>query len=188
MDTHTIFFIGKPGCGKGTQAKLLSEKTGWQVVSAGEQFRAISSEETPVGHKVKVGNDAGMLQPHWLAMYLYLKSLFALADGASVIFDGFNRKIAEAELVIDSLVWLGRPFSIINIVVSDEEVRERLAGRRDVEKRIDDNAVEERLKEYYEHTDQAISLFRDAGVLIEIDGGQGIEKIAANITTALSLT
>src|SRR6185437_3141553 len=89
---RTIFFVGKPGCGKGTQAKLLAEKTGWAVFAAGKLFRGISHENTPVGRKVKEENDAGLLQPHWFAMYLYLKSLFSIPDDASAIFDGFNRK------------------------------------------------------------------------------------------------
>ena len=187
MGPRTVVFIGKPGCGKGTQAKLLSEKTGWQIISAGKQFRAIAAEDTPVGHKVKVENDAGMLQPHWLAMYLYLKSLFALPEGADVIFDGFNRKVLEAELIIDSLKWLGRPFSIINIAVSDDTVRRRLAGRKDVEGRADDSAVEERLKEYREYTEPALALFREAGVLIEVDGEKAPEAIAEDIREKLAL-
>ena len=147
MDTRTIFFIGKPGCGKGTQAKLLSEKTGWTVFASGKLFRELAQEDTPVGHKVKSENDAGNLQPHWFAMYLYLKALFTLpTEGLSVIFDGFNRKVPEAELVIDSLKWLGRPFTILDIQVSDEEVRRRLALRKGIEGRADDSAVDERLE------------------------------------------
>lgn len=187
METRTIFFIGKPGCGKGTQAKLLSEKTGWKVISAGNQFRTIATEDTPVGRKVKSEIDAGMLTPHWFAMYLYLKSLFALPDGDSVIFDGFNRKVQEAELVIDSLKWLGRPFTILNIAVSDEEVQKRLALRKGVEGRVDDNAVDERLKEYNEYTKPALEVFRAAGTLVEINGEQTPEEIAVDVCAALSI-
>ncbi len=88
-ETHTIFFIGKPGCGKGTQAKLLSERTGWTVISAGQQFRAIAALDTRVGRKIKSEIEAGLLAPHWFAMYLFQKALFSLPSDASVIFDGF---------------------------------------------------------------------------------------------------
>lgn len=187
MEQRTIFFIGKPGCGKGTQAKLLALKTGWQIVSAGEQFRAISAEDTPVGHKVKIEMEAGDLAPHWFAMYLYLKSLFEAKEDADLIFDGFNRKLPEAELVVSSLMWLGRPFSIINLVISDDEVFRRLARRKEIEGRADDNVVEERLKEFHQHTDPAIALFRDAGVLAEVNGEQSVEAISADIHAALGL-
>lgn len=186
-DTRTIFFIGKPGCGKGTQASFLSEVTGWEVISAGKQFRSIASEETPVGHKVKSEIDVGILAPHWFAMYLYLKSLFGVKEGASIIFDGFNRKVPEAELVISSLTWLNRPFTVIEIKVSDEEVERRLAKRKGIEGRADDSAIDERLKEYKEYTEPAIEVFRMAGTLVEIDGERTPEEIAASIREALAL-
>lgn len=186
-DTRMIFFIGKPGCGKGTQAKLLSEKTGWRTISAGDQFRAIASEDTPLGRKVKSEVDAGLLTPHWLATYLYLKVFFSLPGDASAIFDGFNRKASEAEIVIESLAWLARPFSILDIRVSDEEVRRRLALRKEVEGRADDSAVDMRLKEYREHSEPVIDMFRKAGMLIEINGEQSPEKVAADIRAALNV-
>ncbi len=185
---RTIFFVGKPGCGKGTQAKLLAEKTGWTIISAGEKFRDLATKNTPVGRKVKTENDAGLLQPYWLATYLYLKELFALPDNSPIIFDGFNRKVLEAELVLESLKWLGRSFSIVYIDVSDEEVRHRLNERKKVSGRADDFAPEERLKEYYEHTEKAIEIFRDAEVLIEVNGEQSFENISKEINTALSLS
>lgn len=186
-ETRTIFFVGKPGCGKGTQAKLLSEKTLWPVISAGQQFRALGKEETPVGRKVKSENEQGLLQPHWLAMYLYLKSLFSLPEGSSVIFDGFNRKVPEAELVVSSLAWLNRPFTVIHLPISDAEVLNRVESRKKTETRADDLVVEERLKEYAAHTTPAIELFRKQGVLIEVDGEQTPEKIAEDIRAALNI-
>lgn len=187
MDTHTIFFIGKPGCGKGTQAKILSEKTGWPVISAGSEFRAIAAEDSPLGRKVSSEINVGMLAPHWFAMYLYLKALFEIGDAGSVIFDGFNRKVPEAELAVESLKWLGRKAVVIHMKVSDEAVRRRLEGRKVIEGRADDNAVDERLKEYYEFTEPAIELFRKEGMLVDIDGEQSEEAIAAEIAKALAL-
>lgn len=187
MDARTIFFIGKPGCGKGTQAKLLSEKTGWKAISSGSQFRAIATEETSVGRKVKSEMEAGLLSPHWFAMYLYLKALFSVGPDEGVIFDGFNRKVPEAELVIDSLSWLGRPFIILDIQVSDEEVHRRLAIRKEIEGRADDSVAAERLKEYEEYTKPAIEIFRKVGMLIEINGEQPPEAIAADIRVALGI-
>ncbi|HQT83134.1 MAG TPA: nucleoside monophosphate kinase, partial [Candidatus Paceibacterota bacterium] len=116
MDTHpestpnaadregarTVLFIGKPGCGKGDQAKLLAEKTGWKIIASGEQFRAMATEDTLVGRKVKSVGDAGMLQPHWLAEYLFLKNLFLLAEDDGAIFDGFGREVQETELIMDA--------------------------------------------------------------------------------------
>ena len=187
MEPHTIFFIGKPGSGKGDQARLLSEKTGWKVLSSGNQFRLLSAEDTPAGRKTKSEMSAGLLSPHWFAMYLFLKSLFSLSEDESVIFDGFCRKVPEAELVIDALRWIERPFSLLHLRVSDEEIKHRLALRKGIEGRADDNAVDERLKEYRTFTEPAIEKIREAGNLIEINGEGTREAIAENILKALSL-
>ncbi len=183
---HTVFFIGKPGCGKGTQAKLLSQATGWTVISAGRQFREIAALDTRVGRKIKSEIEAGLLAPHWFAMYLFQKALFALPDGASVIFDGFNRKLPEAELILESLSWLARPFSIFDIRISDEEVHRRLAARKETDGRQDDTVVGKRLKEYYAHTEPAVETFRRAGVLIDIQGEQLPEQVARDIRAAFA--
>jgi len=187
METRTIFFIGKPGCGKGDQARFLLEKTGWKVITPGAQFRSMSAEDTPVGRKVKQGNDAGLLQPHWLAGYLFLKNLFSLASDENVIFDGFARKMPEAELIIESLEWLARPFSVLYLTVSDEEIIHRLALRKEIEGRADDSVVDERLKEYREHTEPVVELFRNKGVLIEINGERPREPIAEDIRKVLNI-
>jgi len=187
MDTRTIFFIGKPGCGKGDQAKLLSKKTGWPIKSTGEEFRAILNEQTPLGRKVKQVNDTGLLQPHWLASYLFLKQLFALAEDDGIIFDGVARKVPEAELVIDALQWLNRPFSVVHLRVSDEEIKHRIALRKEIEGRADDNVVDERLKEFGIFTEPVIEMFRTAGMLIEIDGERTREEIAEDICKVLSI-
>ncbi len=187
METRTILFIGKPGCGKGDQTKLLSEKTGWKILSSGDNFRSISSENTPIGRRVKEVNDAGLLQPSWLAEYLFIKYLSPLPENESVIFDGFGRKAREAEFVIESLAWINRPLSVIHLDVSDEEIIKRVALRKEIEGRADDKVVEERLKEYYEYTEPALKKFRDEAHVIEINGEQAREKIAEDVQKALNL-
>ncbi len=179
--------MGKPGCGKGTQATILSEKTGWPIFASGKLFREIAAESSPVGKKVKEENDAGLLQPHWFAMYLYLKSLFSIPGDSSAIFDGFNRKPQEATLILESMQWLRRPFSVVHIDVSDEEVTRRILGRKETSGRADDDVAEERLKEYYAHTAPSIELFRAAGVLLHINGEQAPEQVAADVQKALQL-
>ena len=187
METHTIFFIGKPGCGKGDQARLLSEKTGWRILSSGERFRKMSAEETPAGRKIKSVNDAGLLQPHWIAVHFFLDDLFSLASDESVIFDGFGRGVSETRIDIEALKWIERPFTVIHLKVSDEEILHRLTLRKEIEGRIDDNVVDERLKEYRENTEPVVEIFRDEGALIEIDGERTRESIAEDILKALNI-
>ena len=128
-----------------------------------------------------------MLGPDWLAMYLYLSALFSLKQGQDAIFDGFNRKPPEAQLIVSSLKWFGRSFTIFNIAISDTEAAKRIALRKQTSGRKDDESVEHRLAEYHEYTAPAIEIFSDAGVLTEINGEQAPEKIAEDIRTALKI-
>jgi len=187
METHTIFFVGKPGSGKGDQAKLLAKATGWKIISSSGELRAFAAEGTPVGQKVMADIDAGILTPPWLVTHLFLKALFGLKQNESVILDGFCRKVPEAELDIEALHWIGRSFSVIHLKVSDEEIKHRLFLRKEIEARADDNVVDERLKEYREYTDPAIEKFRESGNLIEIDGERAREPIAEDILKALNI-
>ena len=187
METRTVFFIGKPGCGKGTQAKLLSERTGWPIFSAGKEFRKIAEETTLVGKKIKQEIDAGLLAPPWFAMYLYQKALFSVNEGQGIIFDGFNRKAQEAELIRESLLWLNRSFVVFNIIISDEEAAKRVSLRKLASDRVDEDFVPERLKEYNKFTKDAIELFRQSGKLIDIHGEQTPDEVAADIQKALNL-
>ncbi len=187
MGTHTVFFIGKPGSGKGTQAKLLSEKTGWPIKSASDGLREIAAGGGVVGKKLGETMDKGILTPYWFPEHIFLDKLFALSETEGVIFDGFNRRIGEAELVVDSLTWMNRTFTVFHLAVSDEEVRRRLMLRSKTENRADDHVVEKRLEEYYANTEVAINFFAKKGVLIEMDGEGLPEKIAESLFEKLSL-
>ncbi|MFA6407878.1 MAG: nucleoside monophosphate kinase [Candidatus Paceibacterota bacterium] len=187
MEKPIIFFIGKPGSGKGTQAKLLADITGWKTFTTGGQFRALSAEDTAVGRKVKEVNDAGLLQPYWLASYLYLKTLLSVGIDEGIIFDGVGRKLPEAEIVTESLKWLGRSNYIFYLHVLDDEVHKRIDLRREKESRQDDNAVDKRLEEYHASTEMAIDLYRKTGMLTEIDGQRPPEVIAEEIKRILKL-
>jgi len=187
MSPQIVLLIGKPGSGKGTQAQLLSARTGWKTISSGDVFRAIMQEDTVVGRRTRETIEKGLLMPPWFASYLFQKSIFGVPDGEGVIFDGFGRKVVEAEQVLEILNWLGRPFRAIHIKVSDEDVIDRLTKRREVSGRADDHAIETRLEEYRLHTEPSVEVFRAGGVLTEIDGSATPEEIAAVVAETLGL-
>jgi len=189
MEKPIIFFIGKPGSGKGTQAELLSKMTGWPVLGTSSGLREIIASGSSVGHKIKETMDAGILTPYWIASYVYLKTVFGLKEDETIIFDGTSRTPPEAEIVAESLKWLGRPFYIFHLSVPDEEVHTRIALRRETAARPDDHAhvVAKRLEEYYASTDGAIDYLRNAGILTEIDGHRPPEAIAAEVRGILGL-
>ncbi len=187
MEKPIIFFIGKPGSGKGTQADLLSKATGWPVVGTSGGLREIVNTGTAAGQKLKETMDAGLLTPYWIASYVYLKTIFSISDGDNVIFDGTSRTVPETQIVIESLRWLNRPFYIFHLTVPDEEVHTRINLRKEKEARADDHVVHKRLEAYYADTEGAIVLLREAGMLTEIDGHRPPEVIAAEVRSILKI-
>ncbi|MFZ1987767.1 MAG: nucleoside monophosphate kinase [Minisyncoccia bacterium] len=185
MEVRTILFIGKPGSGKGTQAKLLSEVTGSPIMSSGDAFRAIAKEDSMVGRRVHEELSQGLLMPEWFAMYLFQKSVFSLSETSSVLFDGFGRKLPEAKMVVDVLSWLGRKLEVVHIRVSDEHILNRIEKRKGIEGRADDQNIVKRLEEYRAYTEPSIEFFRSATSFVEVDGEPDIETIHKDIVSKL---
>lgn len=122
-----IILLGSPGSGKGTQAQFITEKYGIPQISTGDMLRAAVRAGTPLGVEAKKVMDAGGLVSDDIILGL-IKERIAQADCANgFLLDGFPRTIAQAEgleamgVVIDT---------VIEIVVEDEEIVKRMAGRR----------------------------------------------------------
>ncbi len=188
MEFNTVLFIGKPGSGKGTQTKLLSDATGWPAFSSGDMFRAFAKDESPAGRKYKQEMESGMLAPDWFAAYLFQKTVFGLDPANGVIFDGFARKLHEAKTVIEVLSWMERSFTALHVKVSDEEIKDRLQKRGATSGRADDNAIDKRLEEYRTFTEPTIEMFREAGKLIEVNGEGAVEDIQTDIRAKLGIS
>jgi len=180
--------MGRPGSGKGTQAKLLAEKISGQMYSSGSDFRALAASDAYLGKRIKAAMEAGELLPHWLASYLYEKTLFGLNEEDVIVFEGACRTEPEAVLFHEIAEWLPRTYMAIDLVVSDEETRKRLAIRH--EARADDGeaVINHRIEQYKEKTKPAIEYFRSQGRLIEINGEQSVEAVHADILKALQLS
>lgn len=122
-----IILLGSPGSGKGTQAQFITQKYAIPQISTGDMLRAAVRAGTALGIAAKQVMDAGGLVSDDIILGL-IKERIAEADCATgYLLDGFPRTIAQAE----GLAALGVTIdNVIEIVVEDEEIVQRIAGRR----------------------------------------------------------
>ncbi len=181
--------MGRPGSGKGTQAKLLATKIGAEVYSSGNRLREMAKGHGFVNEKIKKTMDEGGLLPAWFSSHLFVDALLGISPEDSIVFEGACRRLEEAESFDETAGWLERPYTAVFLDISDAEVEKRLALRKQLQGRSDDasDTVDHRIKEYNEHTAHAVELFRSRGRLVNINADQPIEAVHAEILKALTI-
>lgn len=124
-----LIFLGPPGAGKGTQARRLVDDFGLTYVSTGDMLRSAVEEGTELGLAGKQYMDRGDLVPDDVIIGMIKERLVGSEGG--FILDGFPRTIAQAEALELELAGLDLEVSAVFLIdVSDEQVIERLSGRR----------------------------------------------------------
>ena len=189
QDIRTFLMMGRPGSGKGTQAKLLAKKIGAEVYSSGNRLREMAKGHGFVNEKIKKTMEEGGLLPAWFSSHLFVETLLGISPEDRIVFEGACRRLEEAEAFDETAQWLERPYRAVFLNISDAEVEKRISLRKSLQGRSDDasDTVEHRLKEYEEHTAHAVGLFRSRGLLIEINADQPIEAVHAEILKTLNL-
>lgn len=130
-----IILLGRPGSGKGTQAKLLGEKLKLNCIGSGDLLRKKSEEKDFIGKKIKSVINMGGLVPTPVIFKLWLDKFEELKKKKNLkgfIIDGSPRKILEAYLIDESLEWYewGKNIKVILIDISPKEAIWRLTKRR----------------------------------------------------------
>lgn len=210
-----IVFLGPPGAGKGTQAKILVERYGIPQISTGDMLREHRAKGTELGKKAQEYMDKGQLVPDEIILGMVKERLSQPDCERGFILDGFPRTVAQAEALDKLLQEMGKKLDFaLALVVPDELLVERLTGRRtckscgmmyhikykppkednkcdvcggELYQRPDDNeeTVRNRLKVYHESTAPLIEYYRKKGILREIDGSKSIEEITQQIIQIL---
>jgi adenylate kinase len=121
-----LIFLGPPGAGKGTQAKVLEERFGYRQISTGDILRRNVAEGTPLGVEAKAFMDRGDLVPDDLIIRMMEHEL---NDPAEVILDGFPRTVPQAEALDALLDRLHRSAVAVLFDVDMAVLIERLTGR-----------------------------------------------------------
>jgi len=191
----TAVFIGRSGCGKGTQATLFKEyikrEYGSDVpflyVETGQRFRDFIQQDSFSSRRSQEVMKDNELQPSFLSTWMWA-SVFIdkMEENQHVVIDGSPRKVTEAQTLASALRFYGRHEPIIvHLNVSREWSKERLTSRG----RYDDNdeGIEKRLDWFQKEVAPAIEWFRNDGHFkyLDINGEQSIEKVHQDIIDSL---
>ncbi|UBF25107.1 adenylate kinase [Kovacikia minuta CCNUW1] len=164
-----FIFLGAPGAGKGTQAKILTDLLRIPHISTGDILRASVAEKTALGLKAQAYMDRGDLVPDQLVIDLIRERLEQPDAQLGWILDGFPRNVAQAEFLDNLLSDIEQPYSYtVNFEVPDEVLVARLLGRG----RKDDteSVIRHRLKVYREQTAPLIDFYRSQQKFVSING------------------
>jgi adenylate kinase len=121
-----LVFLGPPGAGKGTQAKILEDKFGYRQISTGDILRRNRAEKTPLGLEAQGYMDAGELVPDDLIIRMMEAEL---ANAENVIVDGFPRTIPQAQAFDELLKRKGLSAIAVIFDVDYAVLTERITGR-----------------------------------------------------------
>jgi adenylate kinase len=213
-----IVFLGAPGAGKGTQARLVADRHGIPQISTGDILRAAVKAGTPLGVEAKGYMDRGELVPDALMVGLIRDRLGQPDCARGYILDGFPRTLEQARALDSMLKEIGCPLQIaIDFTVPTEELVRRLTGRRvcrncgasfhvvsappkqegvcdacggELYQRADDNAetVSKRLEVYDAQTAPITDYYRAQGILKTVDGTREIGLIQSELNDLLLST
>jgi len=210
-----LILLGKPGSGKGTQARRIAEREKIPAIATGDLIRAAIAQKTALGQEFHSYTSRGKLVPDELVVAMVTERLAEADCSAGYLLDGFPRTIVQAEALDRILADKETPLDVVlNLAVPDGVLVERAVGRRSCAKdgssyhvkfapprnegkcdvcggpllqRDDDReqVVASRLQEYAAKTAPLIEYYQKRGLLREVDGVGTLEKVQELLEQAL---
>jgi len=210
-----LILLGPPGSGKGTQASLLIQKFNVPHISTGDILRAAITTGTSLGKKAQEYMNKGELVPDEVVIGIVEERLGEADTQKGFLLDGFPRTVPQAKALDETLKSLGKELdAVIDIEVSEEEIVQRISGRRvcadckevyhliyeapenvnycdvcggKLIQRPDDRVetVKRRLQVYKNQTEPLIGFYRDKDLLRSVNGEQDVEAVFEDVVTVL---
>lgn len=186
--TTRIILIGPPGAGKGTQAARLAQSLSIPAISTGDIFRANVKGETELGRLAKRYMDAGEYVPDEVTNSMVADRLGQDDATSGFLLDGYPRTAAQVAELDRMLGEAGQELEhVVELTADVDEVVARLLARAETEGRSDDTeeVIRHRLDVYAEQTQPLTDIYRDRGLLRQVDGLGEVEAITDRILDAI---
>lgn len=176
---HRIFLLGPQGCGKGTQAAILSQRLEIPALSMGQLLRDAALGENDLAERIRTIQAKGDLVPGSIVVEVLRQRLEQPDTARGYILDGFPRNQDQ----YDAYAAHDVPTAVIVIDVPRDESVRRILNRARTEHRVDDtpDVIEHRLDLYYDVTNPMIEHYRALGLVREVDGVGTIEEVSERI-------
>jgi adenylate kinase len=213
---RAVIFLGPPGSGKGTQAKVLAAKHCAPHLSTGDMLRENIANGSVLGEKAKPIMQRGELVPDSLVLKMVAERIERPDCSHGFVFDGFPRTVAQAKYLGELLKRQGfkQPF-VIHMVIGNSLLIRRLTGRRtckvggeiynifdrppkvegicdndggELIQRPDDreDVIRKRLLAYEKQTSPLVNYYRRLGFLLEIDASKSVPEVEQEIVQAVA--
>lgn len=179
-----LVIFGPPGAGKGTQSAKLIDKYALRHISTGDMFRAHISNDTTLGKKVKQILADGLLVPDSVTIEMLEDEVSAHPEAKGFIFDGFPRTVAQAEALDEFLAGKHEKINLVlQLEVSEAEIKSRIEERRKISGRADDDADKllKRLDEYFNKTIHVLPYYEAQNKVAKVNGIGAVEDIFAKL-------
>ena len=183
-----LIIFGPPGAGKGTQASRIADRYGIPAISTGDIFRANIKNETPLGLQVKEITASGGYVPDDITNAIVEDRLSEADCEPGFLLDGYPRTTGQVTALDAMLAKHDRSVEkVLMLTVDEDEVVERLLRRAEVEGRADDteDVIRERQAIYARETEPLAEVFRERGLLVEVDGMGDVDEVSERIFSAL---
>lgn len=206
--------IGQPGAGKGTQARLLSEKCNYPQISTGDLLRELVNSDSPLAGSIRDTINSGKLVGDDILADLLIGRTSQPDCLNGYILDGYPRNLAQAKTLEDLAETQQKSVLLISFTLDEDLLLKRITGRRTCSRcgeiynvyfrpptvdgycdldgaplthRGDDSEeiVRERLLAYRLSTAPLIAYYRESGRLVEVDASQPIDVVQSGIAGIL---
>ncbi len=185
-----IILCGAPGSGKGTQSGFIVDKYGLQHLSTGDVLRAEIATGSELGKKIDALISKGNLVPDEM-MYGVIENYIANLpkDSKGTIFDGYPRTVAQAEALTGLLKKYNMEAIMIDLLVDEQLLIQRLIERGKISGRADDNlnTIRHRIAVYHNQTEPVAEYYLHQGNYFTVNGNHSMEDVFMQIERVIEI-